>query len=215
MKLSALLIFSLFVCTIHAQIDQATASRRASAAPQVTPDHFGGFAEVFFHPNRSVWTTIGYRQDDRTLGFGEDTTSGSFFSVPLEKITFNNIQQSITLRAGVRFYEAAKKDKWSFWYSPVIGFSNLTAPSEEYQIAYLREDLNRISAIGSLKEAKRTMELGGEIGSRWMFWRKPQTETGLFLEASALLLGQRSLIIGRTNREHASLELRAAVGFTF
>ncbi len=215
MRRILIIAFSLPLFTLQAQTEEATSPPRASIAFQATFDYFGGFAEVYLKPKVSVWTSLNYYQVSRELGFGEDTTRGTLFRPALETMYFENVQQSMTLRSGVRFYQQSKKRQWLIWYSPIVGFSNLTAPPDEYIHAYQREDLHYLSELIGRLKTERELELGGEVGTRWMFWRKPQTNTGLFLEGSAFLLGGRSLIEKNATTDFASLELRASIGFVF
>ncbi len=213
MRFTFLLAFCFTLSLLQAQT--AATSQRASLGLQVASGQFGGFGEIFIRPNISAWGSFGFSQSDGQLGFGEDTISGSSFFVPEETLFFDEIQREIIVRAGVRFYIPTIKEKWQIWYSPILGYRNRTAPTEEYAQAFQREDLHFLSEITGRLRAERELQLGGEVGTRWMFWRKPEASSGLYLEGSLSILGKRSLLDNVSTEGRANLGIRAAFGISF
>ena len=164
MRVLLLLLFSTTVFTLQAQMRLSDESPRLSIAGQVTNSTGGGFAEYFVKPRVSAWASFAYSQLDRVVGFGADYASQ--FLWPLENIRFKNVQQHTNVRAGMRIYGRTRKPNWSVWYSPVVGYTNYSAPDLVYTEALGRDDVNdRYSSIGNV-EAKRVLELGGEVGLR-------------------------------------------------
>ena len=207
LRFGLLTLLSCYVFAVYAQNEDSDFSPRYGLAVQSTNFDFGGALELYLKPKISAWASVGVRQSTSRLSFGEDTTGR--FTVPAETIVYENVQQRITVRAGVRFYETLKNEKWSGWYSPVIGYSTLSAPSSAYTQGFDREDLNSISFSLNRLEAERTLELGGEIGVRRWFWRK------LYAEASVLVVGKRSLIDKKIESRKLDGGIHAALGIIF
>lgn len=175
MRIIVVCLLSVFGFSLQAQ--EVLPIPSASAGFHVSKNAIGVFGEYYLKPQTSIWLSAGMRISSRQLGYGVDSAlSSSTIEFPAETKDFSRAQMTHSIRTGVRFYVPFGNPKWSFSYSPFVGFANRSAPSEEYAQAFAREDLNSFYLDNSLSEAAQHLELGGELGLRWRFFRSFYTE---------------------------------------
>jgi len=167
MRYLIFLFFSFISIFLFAQDDAF--SPKAGGGFHVSKEAIGGFGEFFIKPKTSVWVSAGVRFTNAQLGFGVDTTNE--FGFPQEIDKYNLAQSNTSIRSGVRFYVPFGNSKWTFHYSPFVGFLNRSATSDEYAADIARADINPSYLEFPLSDKAQHLEVGAGVGLRWRFAR--------------------------------------------